>query len=112
LFPDGNTIAFLVGPNVLGGLGQLSAPASVAPFATAAGGYAVSGLQVLNFTFPASGLPAGTYRAFAAYFGQGSLADNAINNGDLVWLASRTMTAISRLIARSYPGLDAPEYGP
>jgi subtilisin family serine protease len=86
LFPDGNTIASLVAPNVFGGLGQLSAPASVAPFATAAGGHAVSGLPVLNFTFPASGLPSGIYRAFAAYFGQGSLADNAIDNGDLIWL--------------------------
>ena len=79
LFPDNNTIAFLIAPNVLGGLGHLSAPASMAPFAIADGGYEFSGFPVLSFTFPASGLPTGTYRAFAGWFGRGSLADNAIN---------------------------------
>ena len=64
----------------------MSAPVSVAPFTTAAGGFAVSGAPVLTFTFPASGIPSGTYRAFAALFRQGSLADNAFNDGDLVWL--------------------------
>jgi YVTN family beta-propeller protein len=86
LFPDNNTIAFLVAPNVIGGLGHLNAPASVAPFAIAEGGYEFNGFPVLSFTFPASGLPTGTYRAFAGWFGHGSLADNAINSGDLLWL--------------------------
>jgi hypothetical protein len=67
-------------------VGELSAPASVAPFAAAGGGYAVIGLPVVNFAFPASGIQVGTYRLFAALLRQGSVTDNAINDGDLIAL--------------------------
>jgi Subtilase family len=85
LMPDGNTVLFLTQPNAFG-VGQLSAPASMAPVATARGGFAVGGFPVLSFNFPASGIPAGTYKVFAALFRQGSLGDNAIGNGDLITL--------------------------
>jgi len=85
LWPDGNTIAFLSGQGV--GLGQLDAPASVNPIATVQGGDGVSGFPPLQFTFPADGIPVGTYYVFASLFRQSSLADNAADNGDLVWLS-------------------------
>ena len=87
LWPDLNTIVFLSAPNTFGGLGQYSAPATVAPMATVAPGFSVSGLPLLTFTFPAGGIPVGTYYVFAALFRQGSLADNRADNGDLVWLS-------------------------
>ncbi len=85
LWPDGNTIAFLAAPNVFGGLGQYSAPASVAPMQVLAGGATVNTVA-LEYTFPSDGIPVGTYHVFAALFRQGSLADNVLNDGDLVWL--------------------------
>jgi hypothetical protein len=85
LWPDGNTIAFLSAQGF--GLGQLSAPASVQPIGTMVGGFAVSGAPLLAYTFPASGIPVGTYYVFASIFRQGSLADNAADSGDLVGLS-------------------------
>lgn len=85
LWPDGNTIAFLAAPNTLGGLGQFSTPASVAPMSMVEGGAAINTV-VLEYLFPASGIPVGTYYVFASLFRHGSLADNVLNDGDLVWL--------------------------
>jgi subtilisin family serine protease len=85
LFPDGNSIAFLTAPNLFGGAGQLSSPAGVRPMMALGAGVTVNTV-VLQSAFPAAGLPAGTYRAFAALVRQGALADNAWNDGDLVWL--------------------------
>ncbi len=85
LWPDGNTIAFLVGPNAFGGLGQFNAPASVAPMQVLNGGATVT-TRMLEFTFPGDGIPVGTYYVFASVFWQGSLADNVLNDGDLVGL--------------------------
>jgi hypothetical protein len=85
LFPDGDTIVFLAAPHRFGGLGQFSAPASVAPMLALEGGGRVSA-EVLDFTFPAGGIPVGTYHVFAALFRRSSLGDNALNDGDLVWL--------------------------
>ena len=70
--------------HVFGGLGQLSVPASVAPFATAGGGFLVTQLPILAFTFPSGGIQTGVYRIFAGLFHQGALADNTWNDGDLV----------------------------
>lgn len=85
LWPDGNTIAFLAGPEAFGGLGQFSAPASAAPMMVLPGGTPII-TAVLHYTFPASGIPVGTYHVFASLFRQGSLADNALNDEDLVSL--------------------------
>jgi hypothetical protein len=85
LWPDGNTIVFLVAPNVFGGLGQYSAPASVAPMLVLDGGATVNTV-VLEYTFPSDGIPIGTYNVFAALFRQGSLADNVLGDGDLIWV--------------------------
>jgi hypothetical protein len=85
LWPDENTIAFLADPMVLGGIGQFSAPASVAPMETLAGGTAIT-VRALEDTFPADGIPVGIYYPFGSVFRQGSLADNALNDGDLVGL--------------------------
>ncbi len=87
LWPDDNTIAFLIAPNTFGGLGQFSAPVSVGPMATVASGFAVLRLPVLTYTFPSGGIPVGTYYVFASMFRQGSLADNTLNDGDRVWLS-------------------------
>jgi hypothetical protein len=85
LWPDGNTLAVLSDQGF--GLGQLSAPASVRPAGTIPGGFAVANAPLLAYTFPASGIQVGTYYVFASIFRQASLADNAANNGDLVWLS-------------------------
>ena len=53
---------------------------------TMAPGSLTDGQHLLTFTFPASGIPVGTYYVFASLFRQGSLADNTLNDGDLVWL--------------------------
>jgi subtilisin len=87
LFPDGNTIVFLTASNVLGGLGQLSQPATVGRFTTAGGGFFVTRDPILSFIFPATGLQAGVYQIFTALFRGGSLADNTWDDGDLVWLS-------------------------
>jgi hypothetical protein len=91
LWPDDDTIAFLTGPNVLGGLGRYSAPASVFPMQVLDGSATVN-TPVLEYTFPLDGIPVGTYRVFAALFRQGSLADNALHDGDLVWLDDFALT--------------------
>jgi uncharacterized protein (TIGR01370 family) len=85
LWPDGRTIAFLTGPDTWGGLGDYAAPASVAPMMTLKPG-ATLRKEVLTYTFPSSGIPAGTYTVFAALFRQGSIADNTLDGGDLVSL--------------------------
>jgi hypothetical protein len=85
LWPDGDTIAFLAAPNVFGGLGQYSAPASVAPMLVLNGGDTVN-TTALEYAFPSDGIPIGTYHVFASLFRHGSLADNVANDGDLVWL--------------------------
>jgi len=86
LWPDLNTIAFLSAPNSLGGLGQYSAPASVAPMTIMDAGFLVQDVSILTFTFPINGLSTGTYYVFAAIFRPGSLMDNRLDNGDLVGL--------------------------
>lgn len=55
LWPDGDTIAFLASPNVFGGLGQYSAPASVAPMQVLNGGATVNTVA-LEYTFSADGI--------------------------------------------------------
>jgi hypothetical protein len=100
LFPDGDTIVFLAAPHLFGGLGQFSAPASVAPMLALEGGGRVSA-EVLDFTFPAAGIPVGTYHVFAALFRRSSLGDNALNEGDLVWLDFFPLTFAPRGVAPS-----------
>jgi subtilisin family serine protease len=87
LFPDGNTIAWLSGSNTVGGIGALSAPASVAKRDTLFPGSAANGVPVLALSLPGTSIPGGTYYLFASLFRQGSLADNRSDNGDLVWLS-------------------------
>lgn len=87
LFPDGDTIVFLTAPNLLGGPGQLSQPATVGQFTTAGGGFSMSRVPILSLTFPVSGIQAGGYRIFAALLRAGSLADNTWHDADLVWLS-------------------------
>ena len=86
LWPDLNTIAFLSAPNTFGGLGQYSAPASVAPMITIAPGFSATGMPLLTYTFPIEGIPMGTYHVFASLFRQGSLRDNRLDTGDLIGL--------------------------
>jgi hypothetical protein len=75
----------LTAPNLFGRAGQLRSPAGVRLMMALGAGVTVNTV-VLQFAFPAAGLPAGTCRAFAALVRQGALADNAWNDGDLVWL--------------------------
>ncbi len=50
-------------------------------------GFSFSQSNFFQFTFPA-GLPAGTYTLFAALFRNRSLADNVMDNGDLIGLSA------------------------
>jgi hypothetical protein len=85
LFPDGDTLAFLSQPNVVGGLARVSEPAPVTPIQGLGSGVAATG-RVLEYTFPASGLATGTYSLFGAVLRQDSLDDDTLNDGDLVGL--------------------------
>jgi hypothetical protein len=40
----------------------------------------------LGPAFSSDGIPIGTYNVFTAMFRQGSLADNVLGDGDLIWL--------------------------
>lgn len=86
LLPDGFTIVFFGAPGVFGGVGDLRAPAGVAPITLAGGGFLADVPAYLQFTFPGAGIPAGTYTLFAAFFRQGALQDNVIAVGELVAL--------------------------
>jgi len=86
LVPDGNTIVFLSSGGI-GGVGALSAPASVAPLTATPPGFSFSQPNFFQFTFPGGGIPVGTYKVFAALFRNGSLGDNVIHNGDLIGLS-------------------------
>ncbi len=87
LAPDGNTIVFLSAAGGIGGVGTLGAPASVAPLTATPAGFSFSQSNFFQFTFPA-GLPTGTYTLFAALFRNRSLADNVMDNGDLIGLSA------------------------
>ena len=87
LAPDGNTIVFLSAVGGIGGVGILGAPASVAPLTATPAGFSFSQSNFSQFTFPA-GLPTGTYTLFAALFRNRSLADNVMDNGDLIGLSA------------------------
>lgn len=71
---------------MFGGVGDLRAPAGVAPITLAGGGFFADVPAYLQFTFPGAGIPAGAYTLFAAFFRQGALLDNAIAVGELVSL--------------------------
>lgn len=86
LLPDGFTIVYFAGPGGFGGVGDLRAPSTVAPLAAAGSGFFADVPVFLQFTFPAAGLPAGTYTLFAGFFRPGALLDNAIAAGELVAL--------------------------
>jgi hypothetical protein len=87
LAPDGNTIVFLSAAGGIAGVGTLGAPASVVPLTTTPAGFSASQPNFFQFTFPGGGIPVGTYTLFAALFRNGSLADNVIDNGDLIGLS-------------------------
>jgi subtilisin family serine protease len=91
LWPDGDTIAWLSEPNALA-LGQLSAPASIRPFATIEAGFAVLDLPILTFAFPARGLPAGTYHVFAALRRPDVVTEGKAEEGTLVGLTHSPVT--------------------
>jgi subtilisin family serine protease len=74
LFPDENTMVFLTASNVLGGLGQLSQPATIGRFTTAGAGFFVTRDPILSFTPSRSvALKQGSTRSSRRSSGQGHL---------------------------------------
>ncbi len=94
LLPDGDTIAFFTDLAFTSGTGRLSAPATLQPI--------VAGVDLTApfvFSNPSffthiwtGGEPPGTYVLFLAAVRSGALADNAIDAGDLVVLATAAVT--------------------
>ncbi|HUG37962.1 MAG TPA: M4 family metallopeptidase, partial [Candidatus Limnocylindrales bacterium] len=92
IMPDGRTVLFFSAPGVLGGAGLLSTPASFQAMQVAEPGFTLSLPAFFSFTFPAAGVPAGTYQFFAALVRQGALLDNRLDIGDFLGLDIRAFT--------------------
>ena len=90
LWPNEDTVAFLAGPNVVGGLGSASSPAHISPMLTLAPGLSTNAMPVLSYTFAAGGIPAGTYHVFALLFPQGSKENPIVGHAVAVTYLSLT----------------------
>ncbi len=94
LLPDGDTIVFFTDLAFNSAMGRLSAPATLRPI--------VAGVDLttpFTFTQPSfftyrwtGGEPAGSYVLFVAAVVPGALADNSIDPGDVVALATAVVT--------------------
>lgn len=92
LFPDGRTIAFFTGAGGVGGIGRLDQPQGLIAAFVAAPGWRVLNPSFFSFTLPPGGIPLGTYALYAALVRRGSLADNRLDPGDLLFLDVKPVT--------------------
>ncbi len=94
LLPDGDTIVFFRDLAFSAGTGRLSAPETLQPIVTGvdlAAPFVFSNPSFFTHTWT-GGEPPGTYVLFLAAVRPGALADNAIDAGDLVVLATAAVT--------------------
>lgn len=82
--PDGQSVIYFSGPGTLSPVMAVTALAAAPPFQPAPAGFSVSLPDFFPFTFPATGVPSGTYRFFANLIRQGAVADNRVDPGDLL----------------------------
>ena len=75
-----------------GAVADLNAPGVISPTQAAPPGFNLQRPTFMEFEFPASGIPAGSYTVFAALAAPGKLSDNRMDQGDIVVLDSRTFT--------------------
>ena len=92
VLPDGQTTVFLNATGEVAALTTLATPLQFRAALPAPACFVFSDPAFFRFTFPATGLPAGTYHFFAVLARQGAFADNVIRPGDI--LASDVKTLI------------------
>lgn len=91
LAPDGQTLVFFSAPGTIGGVASLADVAQLRPLQSAPGGTVVSWPEFFSYTFPATGIQSGVYWIWAALVRLGALADNEINDGDVVAIDARQL---------------------
>lgn len=92
ILSDGQTAVFFTAPGTLGPGVSLGAPASFSRLQAALAGYDLEAPLFFQFTFPASGIPAGTYQIFAALVRPGAPGDGRIDAGDVIVLDVNAFT--------------------
>ena len=92
MLPDGQTLVFLSDRATLAGTGSLASPSTFVRALPAAPGFALTTATFFQFTFPATGIPPGTYQVFAVPARPPAFADNRIDPGDILASDVRTLT--------------------
>lgn len=91
LAPDGETVVYFAPPGAIGGVAHLDDVRRLRPAQVVPGGSMLSLGQFFSYTFPAAGIPTGAYWVWAALVRQGTLGDNAVDDGDVVAFHSRPL---------------------
>ena len=94
LLPDGYTVVYFTGPNVIGGAATLDSLGDLRPLAALASGQFLElsgGNPLIAFRVP-DGIPRGIYTWFAALVSPGALADGFLRQGEVDVLALRSVT--------------------
>jgi hypothetical protein len=94
VLPDGATIVYFTGPNVVGGTARVDSLAELRPLAVLAPGQLLAlsaPTPIVTLRVP-EGLPPGVYTWFAVLVAPGALADGFLPAGDIDVLALRPVT--------------------
>jgi YVTN family beta-propeller protein len=91
LLPDGNTVVFFTGAATIA-TAPLSSPLQFRTLQAAPACFVLKEAAQFRFTFPPTGVPAGTYQVFAILARQGAFADNRIDTGDILAIDVKLFT--------------------
>jgi Zn-dependent metalloprotease len=94
LLPDGVNIVFFSAPGVPGPVAPLTAPATFTPLQVLGPDTGVDLPAFLQFTLPPTGIPPGSYVAFAALVRQGGFLDNAVTADDILAIDAKLLTIL------------------
>ena len=94
LTADGHTIVWLSSDGAFGGVADITGPAAVPPTQSALSEISLRRPIFLEYTFPADGIPGGTYYVFAALVAQGRLLDNKLDSSDILAFDSKAFTFV------------------
>jgi len=87
ILPGGEVVVLLSATGSVAGTVALQAPAGATPTLEVSPGFTLNQPQFATFTFPAAGVPFGTYQVFVALLRQVALDDNHLDGDDVMALA-------------------------
>lgn len=92
VFPDQQTVVFLSTTGTVAGVGRSDRPTTFVAAQTLRVPFGVSAPSLFRFTFPATGLPSGTFEIIAALVRDGALDDGRVDPGDTVAVDAKSLT--------------------